>query len=138
MAAAAGVRRGLLFPKAGEPEEPWIKHDWDNWREDVYQPAARAVGITDPSPYDLRAAFVSLLAWEGYTMLEVVADFAADLRCRPRHDSVAARLGVREDFGNPVAVGLAVADDLAPDRQAAGTHVALDVEGEKLSGRSPW
>ena len=66
-----GVRRGLLFPKAGEPQQPWIKHDWDNWREDVYQPAARAVGITDPRPYDLRAAFVSLLAWEGYTMLEV-------------------------------------------------------------------
>lgn len=68
---ATGVRRGLLFPKAGDPEQPWIKHDWDNWREDVYQPAARAVGIADPRPYDLRAAFVSLLAWEGYTMLEV-------------------------------------------------------------------
>jgi integrase len=66
-----GVRRGLLFPKAGDPQQPWIKHDWDNWREDVYQPAARAVGITDPRPYDLRAAFVSLLAWEGYTMLEL-------------------------------------------------------------------
>lgn len=66
-----GVRRGLLFPKAGDPQQPWIKHDWDNWREDVYQPAARAVGITDPRPYDLRSAFVSLLAWEGYTMLEV-------------------------------------------------------------------
>jgi integrase len=67
----SGVRRGLLFPKAGDPQQPWIKHDWDNWREDVYQPAARAVGITDPRPYDLRSAFVSLLAWEGYTMLEV-------------------------------------------------------------------
>jgi integrase len=66
-----GVRRGLLFPKAGDPQQPWIKHDWDNWREDVYQPAARAVGITDPRPYDLRATYVSLLAWEGYTMLEV-------------------------------------------------------------------
>jgi hypothetical protein len=66
-----GLRRGLLFPKAGDPQQPWIKHDWDNWREDVYQPAARAVGIADPRPYDLRAAFVSLLAWEGYTMLEV-------------------------------------------------------------------
>ena len=66
-----GVRRGLLFPKACDSQQPWVKHDWDNWREDVYQPAARAVGITDPRPYDLRAAFVSLLAWEGYTMLEV-------------------------------------------------------------------
>ncbi len=68
---ATGVRSGLLFPKGGNPKAPWVKHDWDNWREDVYQPAARAVGITDPRPYDLRAAFVSLLAWEGYTMLEV-------------------------------------------------------------------
>jgi hypothetical protein len=39
--------------------------------EDVHQPAVRAVGITDPRPYDLHAAFVSLLSWEGYTMLEV-------------------------------------------------------------------
>ena len=68
---ATGVRRGLLFPKAGDPSAPWVKHDWDNWREDVYQPAARAVGLEDPRPYDLRSSFVSLLAREGHTMLEV-------------------------------------------------------------------
>ena len=38
-----GVRRGLLFPKAGDPQQPWVKHDWDNWREDVL-PARRAGG----------------------------------------------------------------------------------------------
>lgn len=66
---ATGVRSGLLFPtRAGGA---WPKHDWDNWRARVYQPAARAVGLPDPRPYDLRGSFVSLLAAEGYTMLEV-------------------------------------------------------------------
>ena len=82
-----GVRRGLLFPKAGDPQQPWIKHDWDNWREDVYQPAARAVGITDPRPYDLRAAFVSLLAWEGYTMLEVARRAGHSVQTCEKHDA---------------------------------------------------
>jgi hypothetical protein len=58
----------------------------------------------------------------------VVAHVAADLRCRPRHDPDAARLRIREDFCNPVAVSLAVADDLATHRQATRADVVLDVE----------
>ena len=66
---ASGVRRGLLF--ANRDGDPWTRSQWATWRENVFQPAARAVDLPDPRPYDLRAAFVSLLAWEGYTMLEV-------------------------------------------------------------------
>jgi integrase len=66
---ATGIRRGLLFPRADG--EPWRKHDYDNWRKRVYQPVARKVELPKPRPYDLRGSYVSLLAAEGYTLLEV-------------------------------------------------------------------
>lgn len=47
------------------------KHDYDNWRKRVYQPVARKVELPKPRPYDLRGSYVSLLAAEGYTLLEV-------------------------------------------------------------------
>ena len=46
--------------------DEWKRHDWQNWRLRVYQPAAVAAGVTgDLRPYRLRASFVSLLLWEG-------------------------------------------------------------------------
>jgi integrase len=66
---ASGIRRGLLFPR--EDGSPWRKHDYDNWRARVYQPIAAAIGLPKPRPYDLRGSYVSLLAAEGYTLLEV-------------------------------------------------------------------
>jgi integrase len=66
---ATGIRRGLLFPR--EDGEPWRKHDYDNWRNRVYQPIATQVDLPQPRPYDLRGSYVSLLAAEGYTLLEV-------------------------------------------------------------------
>lgn len=66
---ATGIRRGLLFPRMDG--EPWRKHDYDNWRKRVYQPIARKVELPKPRPYDLRGSYVSLLAAEGYTLLEV-------------------------------------------------------------------
>jgi integrase len=54
----------LIFPRQGENE--WQLHDWQNWRRRIYQPAARAAGVTgDMRPYRLRGSFVSLLLWEG-------------------------------------------------------------------------
>jgi hypothetical protein len=81
---SSGRRAGLVIarPDGG----PWRKHDWDNWRERVWQPLAVDVGLgrylerrgkpklyEGANPYDLRASFVSLLVWEGRTMLEVAA-----------------------------------------------------------------
>jgi hypothetical protein len=37
----------------------------------VYKPHASSIGLTSGVPYDLRGSFVSLLAWDGQTMLEV-------------------------------------------------------------------
>lgn len=50
---------------------PWRDDDWRNWRRRIYQPAARAVGLPDSRPYDLRSSFVSLLIFEGQTVVEV-------------------------------------------------------------------
>ena len=79
-----GRRRELLIARADGTA--WRKHDWDNWRERVWQPLAVEVGLgryverkgkpplyQGAVPYDLRASFVSLLVWEGRTMLEVAA-----------------------------------------------------------------
>lgn len=66
---ATGIRRGQLFRR--DDGAPWRKHDYDNWRERVYQPIARQVELPKPRPYDLRGSYVSLLAAEGYTLLEV-------------------------------------------------------------------
>ncbi len=66
---------------------PWRKHDWDNWRKRVWQPLAVEAGLgvlvdqgrgrparyEGAAPYELRGSFVSLLVWEGRTMLEVAA-----------------------------------------------------------------
>jgi integrase len=79
----SGGRRGLVI--ARPDGAPWRKHDWDNWRKRIWQPLAVDAGIArfvpqgrgrpplydGPDPYALRASFVSLLVWEGRTMLEV-------------------------------------------------------------------
>lgn len=80
---ASGIRSGLLFPTpAGEPRR---KHDWDNWRNRSFKPAARRVGLASPVPYDLRGSFVSLLAWEGRTMLDVARQAGHSVEICDRH-----------------------------------------------------
>jgi len=52
----------------------WSGDDCDNWRERIFQPAARDVGLTaDTIPRDLRGSFASLLIFEGHNVLEVAA-----------------------------------------------------------------
>jgi integrase len=81
----SGARRGLMIPRPDGG--PWRKHDWDNWRRRVWQPLAVDAGLGElvdqgrgrparydgADPYALRGSFVSLLVWEGRTMLEVAA-----------------------------------------------------------------
>ena len=81
----SGARRGLVIARADGA--PWRKHDWDNWRKRVWQPLAVEAGLgayvdqgrgrpprcEGADPYALRGSFVSLLVWEGRTMLEVAA-----------------------------------------------------------------
>jgi integrase len=48
----------LIFPTTDGDD--WKLHDWQNWRRRVYQPAAKAEGVTgDLRVYRLRGSFVS-------------------------------------------------------------------------------
>ena len=76
----APLARDLRFRiRRGAPGRPrarvyggWSGHDWDNWRERIFQPAAIAVGMPeDTIPRDLRGSFASLLIFEGLDVLEV-------------------------------------------------------------------
>ena len=56
----------LVFP--GADGARWSGDDWDNWRERVFTPAARTVGLpADTRPRDLRGSFASLLSPRGAT-----------------------------------------------------------------------
>ena len=68
MASGRPSDESLLFPRADE--EPWKDHDYRNWRKRTFQPACEGVGIS-AIPYDLRHSFVSLLIYEGLSIVEV-------------------------------------------------------------------
>jgi integrase len=59
----------LVFPRPDG--EPWRDTDWRNWRNRVFQPAAKNAGLSQTRPYDLRHSFVSLLIAERRTIIEV-------------------------------------------------------------------
>ncbi|MEJ7893014.1 MAG: tyrosine-type recombinase/integrase [Solirubrobacteraceae bacterium] len=65
----SGAGRGLLFPRYDG--KPFTETDYRNWRWRRYEPAARLAGRTDSRPYDLRATWVSLMIFEGHTVVEV-------------------------------------------------------------------
>jgi len=62
----------LLFPSA--TGEPWTQHDWQNWRNRVFRPAAAAIGLTGVRPYDCRHTYVSLRIHQGDTAVEIAHD----------------------------------------------------------------
>ncbi len=80
---ASGRRDGLLFPRPDG--EPWRAHDWRNWHRRVYRPNAAAVGLEGARPYDLRGSFVSLLIWEGQTIVEVARQAGHSVATCDRH-----------------------------------------------------
>lgn len=59
----------LVFPRTDG--KPWRDTDWRNWRNRVFQPAARRAGLGQVRPYDLRHSFVSLLIAERRTIIDV-------------------------------------------------------------------
>jgi integrase len=59
---------------------PWRDHDYRNWRRRRFEPAARAAGLPNARPYDLRHSFASLLLHEGRVS---VVDLAAQLGHAP-------------------------------------------------------
>jgi integrase len=63
------ARNAFVFPR--RDGTPWSLDDWRNWRKRVYAPAASSAGLEGTRPHDLRASFVSLLIFEGRTVIEV-------------------------------------------------------------------
>jgi integrase len=50
----------------------WQLHDWQNWVQRIYQPAAEACDVTgDMRAYRLRGSFASLMLWSGKDLVEV-------------------------------------------------------------------
>lgn len=80
---AAGVRTGRLFPRPDGSE--WTESQYRSWRRHVYQRYAPMVGITGGRPYDLRGSWVSLMVWEGRTMLEVATMAGHSVQTCERH-----------------------------------------------------
>ena len=61
----------LLFPR--KDGTPMTDDDYRDWKNRVYNPAARRAGLASVRPYDLRHAFVSLLLAEGRSVVDVAA-----------------------------------------------------------------
>ena len=84
-------RAALVF--ARDDGTPWLDDDWRNWRRRTFAPAARAAGLHDCRPYDLRSSFVSLLIHEGQTVMEVARQAGHSAETCLRHYA-----GVFADF----------------------------------------
>ncbi len=75
---------GLIVPTRDGDE--WKKHDWNNWRKRIYQPAARIAGVSgDMRPRRLRGSFVSLLLWEGRSLTFVAGQVGCSVATLARH-----------------------------------------------------
>jgi integrase len=58
----------------------WTESAYRNWRRKVFVPAAKAVGIGTPRPYDLRHSFASLLFQEGTNPAEIAEQMGHSLQ----------------------------------------------------------
>jgi integrase len=82
--------KDLIIPTFDGDE--WKRHDWNNWRRRVYQPAARAAGIDgDLTPYRLRASFVSLLLWAGEDLAYIAEQAGHSVATLAKHYAGAMR-----------------------------------------------
>jgi integrase len=74
------------MPDSGRPVFPmrdgrfWTDTAYRNWRARVFQPAAEAVGVEAPRPYDLRHSLASLLFAEGRNPAEIAEELGHSLQ----------------------------------------------------------
>lgn len=61
-----------VFPMRGGGA--WTDTAYRNWRRRIFNPAAKAAGVSAPRPYDLRHSFVSLLLAEGLSVVEIAEE----------------------------------------------------------------
>jgi integrase len=52
----------------------WTDTATRNWRRRIFNPAAKAAGVSAPRPYDLRHSFVSLMLAEGISVVEIAEE----------------------------------------------------------------
>ena len=122
----------LVFP-SGFSGDLWQDDDWRNWRRRVFRPAAEAVGLSKPRPYDLRHSFVSLLIHEGVSIVEVAAQAGhSPQTCLSRYAHVFAEFDPTDR--RPAA-------DVIEEARAAAhvraTYAAGEVEDLRDSPESP-
>jgi integrase len=68
------------FLFVGSNRGPWRDHDYRNWRRRHFEPAAKAAGVPNARPYDLRHSFASLRLHEGTVS---IVDLASQLGHSP-------------------------------------------------------
>lgn len=95
----------LVFPRGHGGT--WSVYDWRNWHRRVYLPAATACGISgDMRAYRLRGSFVSLLLWEGrsvvyaaeqagHSVAVLSAHYAGVIESLEREERVPAETAIR-------------------------------------------
>ena len=64
-----GRPQGLIFPR--RDGDPWVRHDYQNWRRRIWHPAREQAGVESLPPYHLRHAFASLQIRAGVSIPEL-------------------------------------------------------------------
>ncbi len=64
-----GRPQGLIFPR--RDGDPWVRHDYQNWRRRIWHPAREQAGVESLPPYHLRHAFASLQIRAGISIPEL-------------------------------------------------------------------
>jgi integrase len=69
LASPQAADRALVFSNSAG--QVWSDGQWTGWHRTHFNPAKRHVGAFGARPYDLRHSFVSLLIFEGLSIIEV-------------------------------------------------------------------
>lgn len=118
LASGRPDERALIFPVSASRNSGGERH-WPNWVKRVYQPAARAAGVTgDMRPYRLRGSFVSLLLWEGQSLTRVADQAGHSVATLARHYA-----GVLEELEDQPRIP--AADAIRRARETAGGQLQL-------------
>jgi hypothetical protein len=117
---ASGLRpppdSALIVPTRDGDE--WKRHDWQNWRRRIYQPAASAAGVTgDLRPCRLRGSFVSLLLWEGRSLAYVSKQAGHSIATLAKHYA-----GVIEELEDQPRIPASGSEDRRATRPADQTR----------------
>ena len=79
MASGRPNDAALIFPMLRKGTE-WTDSAYRSWRKRVYVPNAKAVGLEQPRPYDLRHSLASLLFAEGRNPAEIAEQMGHSLQ----------------------------------------------------------